>query len=72
MFSMSVKLNMDILSINRDITPPKIMHKRLLYFQRNKHSEGNTIADFQIYTLLLMTEFQIKHAVLLEKSLFHY
>lgn len=52
LFSISVKFNMDILSINTDIKPTNVTHKQ--YFKRNKHSQRNTIADFQICWPLLI------------------
>lgn len=52
---------MDILSINTDTKPTNITHKQ--YFKRNKHSERNTIADFQICWPLLIRQFQIRHVL---------
>lgn len=53
---------MDMLSINTDIKPTNVTHKQ--YFRRNKHSERNTIADFQICWPLLIRQFQIRHVLI--------
>lgn len=51
---------MDLLNINRYQTT-NVTYKQ--YFNRNKHSEINTIADFQICWPLSIKLFQIRHVL---------